>query len=158
MLGQPAEKSNVGSLLLSPITGSLNSLDWLHNLIHPTTITLPATNLNDQRFYVHLYQYPVIFPSPVLHSLKPFRHACNFFVDELLSYISLSFIYQLFCSCIIPMRVFAKSLFHRLPTVFDRGQIWRIMTVEIGLWIILFLPGAYNFGLPRSVLPIYILL
>lgn len=58
--------------------------------------------------------------------------------------------YQLFCSNIIPMWVFTKSLFYRLPTVLVRGQIWRIMTIEIGFQVILLLPCTHNFWLPSS--------
>lgn len=58
-----SRKEHVGSSLC-PITGALDSLDGLKNLTHPTTITLSATNLNYQRFYVHVHLYPVIFSSP----------------------------------------------------------------------------------------------
>ncbi len=51
----------------------------------------------------------------ILNSLKPLRRTCDFFVDELLSYMSPTLIYRLFCSRIVPMWEFAKSLFHRLP-------------------------------------------
>ncbi len=87
----------------------------------------------------------------ILNSLKPLRHTCDFFVDELLSYMSPTLVYQLFYSSIIPMWVFTNSLFHRLPTVLYRGQIWTFITVEIRSQDILLLPFAYNVWLPLSV-------
>lgn len=52
---------------------------------------------------------------------------------EIFSYESTP-VNQLFRSCIIPVWIFAKSLFYRLPTIFYRGKIRRIATHVLVVW------------------------
>ena len=65
--------------------------------------------------------------------------------------MSPTLINQLFCGCIIPGWIFAQSLFNRLPAIFYRGKVRRVVTTEIRFKPVFLLPSAHNVWLSRSM-------